>query len=845
MSRLPRPWRILLRTAMRVCGLAVLSLALLPAARAGACPGAVRALQFGDNVTRLPAGVVDRPYAYTLRATGGVPPYVFQAQSLPPGLSLSATGRLAGNPGKLPLIALFTASVRDHLGCTIHKRFRMVVVAPRRPAAKPRPAPSPTPTPASEPTPEPTPKPLTTMTHAEILAMPPANEPSMDTYMLTKAIFKDKEVLAELKQMSATVAPASTTTQAYDPVVVEADAPAAAATTAGGDAPPVGSDAVAKDDGGKGDDSKSDDSKDDSAENDALVYGDTQAQFQRLLQPLIGVEYPGRDLFIAALDTRLCRFSAELVAAAARNQNLSSPLSKDDISRCLQDWARTTQDDGAKKGSAKGGVKDSGAKDGNAKDGGAASGGVAWQDVPLALMSPGLRNMLVDKASQNHPLDKPASPAWDGSGCGCVGKLSGKIYGFYPFWRSGSKPQPLDFGLFSRISLFALWYHANGDLVVPHWDTPQQVAFILTARRHRTRLDYTLYRNDWAFLGKESSTAETQMVAHLAAQSADFIDTPLPGLVAHIHAWLPGFAQVERMGDGLTFFPDQAPAAGLALRAPFKRYVDAQIRALIAELRRRPRHYVLNIVLRDSDLQGSDSAWSIDQLYDYVRVAEAPTVEKEHIVVGSARYQSNTNLTLHYLVLLTDPTADSKRKLRTLLAQDDKLNDDDRRVLLRKLIPVVSSGDTSSGEVTDQLAYFADNFGGVGFWATPDRSQPVGQAIATRIRASFLAKVPEAEQFDAWVCTHRWLLRFAFESLLLLWLIAFALYRTNCRFRKLPYQLGLLVGAVGVVLLGALLLAGDPGLEGLREGNALLGLLLFALIATIAYHILKPRVEKP
>jgi hypothetical protein len=460
-------------------------------------------------------------------------------------------------------------------------------------------------------------------------------------------------------------------------------------------------------------------------------------------------------------------------------------------------------------------------------------------------MSPAMRSLPIDKAREHHPLDDPAPPAWDGSGCGCVSKLSGKIYGFYPFWRTQSTPKPLDFSLLSRISLFALWYHGNGDLVVPDWDTPQQTAFVLMAHRHRTQLDYTLYRNDWAFLKKERSAEETQAAVHLAEQAADLIDTPVPGLVARSHAMLPGFAEVERMGDGLSFFPDKVPAAGSPLRAPFERYVDAQIRALIAELRHRQRHYVLNIVLRDRDLLAKDGVWQVGRLYNYVREAEAPDMQDDHIVVGSARYQSNTNLTLHYLVLLTDPTVRSKRDLRAAVYQDHSLNEDDRRVLLRKLIPVVSSGDVSSGEVADQLAYFSDNFGGVGFWAVPDQSQPSGRTVSERIRASFLASIPEAEQFDAWVCTHRWPLRLAFESLLLLWLVAFALYRTNCRFRNLPYQLGLLVGAVAVVLLGALLLAGDPDVEQLREGNALLLILLVALIGTIAYHILKPQVEKP
>jgi hypothetical protein len=41
------------------------------------------------------------------------------------------------------------------------------------------------------------------------------------------------------------------------------------------------------------------------------------------------------------------------------------------------------------------------------------------------------------------------------------------------------------------------------------------------------------------------------------------------------------------------------------------------------------------------------------------------------------------------------------------------------------------------------------------------------------------------------------------------------------------------------------LLVGDPALVQVRQGNALLALLLVALIATVAYHMLKPRVESP
>lgn len=49
-----------------------------------------------------PAGVVNTPYTFTFTASGGIPPYKFSqsgsANSLPPGLSLSAAGVVSGTP---------------------------------------------------------------------------------------------------------------------------------------------------------------------------------------------------------------------------------------------------------------------------------------------------------------------------------------------------------------------------------------------------------------------------------------------------------------------------------------------------------------------------------------------------------------------------------------------------------------------------------------------------------------------------------------------------------------------------------------------------------------------------
>jgi hypothetical protein len=770
-----------------VSGAVLLALWLLSsaAARAASCTDGVRPLQFSQAVTTLPAGTVGETYDYTLRADGGVSPYRFYTGSPPPGLTLSADGTLKGSLGPLPAITTFTASVSDRDGCVAQQKFRLVIRPVPRSAPAHPPKPSAPPSAPEQPHVTIEPAPLTTIPLADTLATPPSDHPTMDTYRLTGAIFKNKTVVAQLDQMATDIARASSTAPALDPISASSSPPAT------GDSPP-GDDASGPDAG---------------------------AQFKRLIQPLIGVDYPGRDLFEAALDARLCSFSASLIQAAARRDGKPAPdMSKLD---CPPDWKALAD-----------------RLDYQPVD------PVPWQEVPLSLMSPSLHDTLIEEARQPHDLLDPAAPSWSGAGCGCVGSFTGDVYGFYPFWVSQGQPQAIDFSLLTRIGLFALWYRNTGDLVLPAWK-PAQTNFIVQARRHRTQLDYTLYRNDWTFLKDASDVDVTRISTRLATQAADFIDTPLADVASRIHAWVPGFAKVEYTADGLVFFPDQAPPADAALGPAFKRYVNEQIKALIDELRKRRRQYVLHIVLRDSQLEGANSVWKVDALDDYVKSAEDPPLQDGHIVLGSTRYRSHTNLTLRYLVLLTDPTGQSTRSLRAAIDQDANLDEDDRRVLLRKITPVVSAGKGDRQEVADQMAYFADNFGGIGFWPVPPHDLTAGHTVSSRIRASFSTPFSETERFRGWICVHRWPLRIAFEALLLLWLIAFLVYRTACRFRRLSYQLALLVGAVGILILGALLLAGDPALRALREGNALLGVLLVALIATIAYHMLKPWVEKP
>ncbi|HEX7817339.1 hypothetical protein [Dyella sp.] len=787
----------------------VVSIAFTSLAQAAtSCTTGVQPLQLGGSVVTLPAGMVGEHYQYKLYATGGVPPYIFQSDSLPAGFNLAPTGELAVAPSDLPLIAVFTALVRDRRDCIAQQTYRLKIdpikstpipatpipLKPRKPPAPPKPVVPPEPKPPAPKEPA-APEPLVTVPLSDTLDEPQSLAPRMDTYELTEAIFEDKDVQAALKLMSTRAATATH--------VSVNDEPASASTSV---ATPASKEVDA-------------DVAQDQVDTDIT---DTKEQFKRLIQPLIGVDYPGRDLFSAALDTRLCRFSETLILAAAHKQKRPPPSMAD--FGCPPNWAQLEKQDSF-----------------------VPSDPLPWKMLPQLLMSPGLRSLLIEKARQVHPLLDPVAPLWNGDGCGCTRKLQGEIYGFYPFWLTQDKPQLLDFTVITRIELAMLWLNDNGELSVPSWTTSQQTAFIREARRHRTQLDYTLYRNDWQFLKGIANNDISRLTAQWAQQSADFIDSPLPDLVSRSHAWVPGFAKVERVGDGLTLFLDRMPAANDPLRPVFMTYLDQQVLALITELRRRDREYVLNIVIRDKDMDITNGIWQIRSMLSYIKLAEAPKIKDGHVVIGSARYHSNTNLTMRYMVLLTEPTRQGRRSVGAAIDLDKKLGEDDRRMLLRKVIPVVSSGSANESELADEMAYVADNFGGAGFWTAPDREQATGKMVSTRIRSGFLAQATKVAPFQSLVCEYRWPLRMLFEVLLLVWVIAFVLYQSSCRFRRAgrKYQFSLLGGAIPVLILGAVLLAGDPELTAIRQGNALLLIMLIALILSIAYHILKPRVERP
>jgi hypothetical protein len=86
--------------------------------------------------TGFPGATVGNPYSATLAASGGTPPYTWSIVSgfLPPGLSLSAAGIIAGTPST-PGAFTFSVGVSDAQGRSTQAALTLSVAAPQIPTA--------------------------------------------------------------------------------------------------------------------------------------------------------------------------------------------------------------------------------------------------------------------------------------------------------------------------------------------------------------------------------------------------------------------------------------------------------------------------------------------------------------------------------------------------------------------------------------------------------------------------------------------------------------------------------------------------------------------------------------
>lgn len=793
---------------------------------AGACGSACCAADAPLRLARapepLPAARRGQAYSQWIAVEGGRPPYQFTLLegALPDGLMLGARGLVSGVPEQVQL-SRFTVAVQDQAGVRLRQTFDLRVRAVE--AAKPPTPAKPASAPASAAS-----SALSRLTTLDAVSDPHAQrEPSVTTYQLPE------QALKALGDEAARNAAADAGT---DPPIVEPPDPAASAPPPLPGMPP-----------------------------DLNWSKPQQAQLTVALAPLLTQEFPSRDLFLAAVRMRVCAHMGRVIADEARRRKQTAQDPEAFLASCTATAAtrvpvpsnpstpstlkaRRADQERQEKLAAQAAAAYAAAASA------AASGELPVASVRTWLLPPGLEPWLADAAKRERPL-LPAKPLdWTGSaGCGCAadhGEHGDQpIYAFYPTWMNDVQPQAMNFGLINRMSVFAL--PLGSDIALPQgWSSStEQTAFARAARRHGTRLDVGLYGNDWRFLqlptAEQWPTVRQQLPRQLAARTRQILDTPLPGWWEDVKAWMPFFAERQYLGDGVTIVIEEPPAAGEAA-ARFAEFYPAFVRALAEEMgRHRRRTYTINLVVTLPMLQDHPS-FGVPALFELLKAVEQPTVVNGRIVATQSDYQRGSNVELRVLVLMPEPTALSKKLLRQLAEDSAALHGTDRRIFLRSLIPVLQLPSPDAQQFQDDMVYAQDNFGGLGFWPAPldDKMLDAPKLAALGNVFGPGAEPGQLSSLCNWVCPNRWGLRLLLELLVLAGIAVWVALQLNCEWRRRFGRVALLAG-LPPLLVAFALTACDPAMAFLRNGIALMGLLVAAMVVFLVRTLLKRKVEKP
>lgn len=779
----------------------------------------------------LPNGTVGVRYQREVRAVGGKPPYVFSLAegSLPDGLSLDPTGPLGGVPTKAGLFR-FRLSVEDGAGRLAGQAYVLRIL----PVRKPEPAASA----ASSPTP-----PLSQIDRRE-LGKTPNRATTAIVYQLQPA---QLDALATLIKPAAG-ADAGTAAGTEGALASE---PAASLPAADPGAPTLPPPA-------------------------GLAWTEDQnKQLPLWLEPVMGIEYPSRALFLAAVDALACAQVRQLVTAEAQRLKRPAPDSRQLAETCAK-ALNPPREDAPQAAAGKAGTAKAGARRpqpaasaasaagaaGAASAAASAAPGAAASALPAAaeqlslrelpswLLPPALRDWLADAAARERVL-WAGSPQWSATpDCHCTNARGRQlIYAIAPNWLSPEPPQPMDFSLIHRITPFAL--PLDQDLTLPSL-AADQVDYIDTARRYDTRIDFGIYRRDWRFLATEPAQAREALLARLSTQvprhARDLLDTPLKGWKAKARSWLPGFAEVQYAGDGLTVYFDQLPdrSKDPVLADRFAAFYPRFIRGLGEALGENPeRRYAINLMLSDR-LLAEAGPFAVDKLFELLKAVEKPEMLNGRIVETNSDYKRNSNVQLRFLVLLSEPSSDSKKQLRSTIEASPALKGGDRRIFLRSVVPLLVLPQLDTQQYQDDLVYVQDNFDGIGFWPSPLVDSLMKNEQREMLRRVFVGDpgLGISEAICGFVCPNRWLLRLLFDLLILAGLLTWVAFQWNCEWRSRYGRLALLAG-IPPVILGAALLECDPALAGIRNSNAqLLALIAIPVVAALM-ALLKRKVEKP
>ncbi|VVD60216.1 hypothetical protein PAN31108_00068 [Pandoraea anhela] len=486
------------------------------------------------------------------------------------------------------------------------------------------------------------------------------------------------------------------------------------------------------------------------------------------------------------------------------------------------------------------------------------------------------RPSLVATARKRPVFDPTKQVSWSGDGCGCLlDHLQGTVYGFFPFWMAGAK-QTVDFSTLTRIGYYGATFDDTGALVQANYgsnfvELSQTSAslpgdFVSVAQRHQSDVQWVIQRNDWRSWTRLDRDRKVAVLDRLGEDIVKLLSTGLRNWTATVSNHLPfGARFAPTNGSGVVLFFDGYPEDPVSV-VVFNQFVD-QLRTQLRKARAGDR---IDILMRH-DRVGHG-------IYTYANLLQLVSDTDKNVSTDLlARVDRDRNRRPNFLVLLDEPTTDSKKALRE--AVEGGLHGENRKTVLRQIIPVITFDNDNWQQLQDDIVYAQDNFGGIGFWPMPlrdaskqaanaDPALPAADSLIpkptegvqactlTRSISECLAdhyQIPAGAQSSAvckTVCENLYAFRLATKIVLLLLIGCAVAYYVSCRWREWMaryYHAPALVVAALWILLGLALLFCDPFLRWLARGYMIPIFLVLFIVALIAWYQyqLKARDDQP
>lgn len=420
-----------------------------------------------------------------------------------------------------------------------------------------------------------------------------------------------------------------------------------------------------------------------------------------------------------------------------------------------------------------------------------------------------IKTLIRQAAQEKHPLNESQTIQWKSAKCGCVQDLTGVVYGFYPYWMVDDDAGPaIDFSSLTRIGYFAVFMGTTGELTKNAlWKSDRHKAeFIKEANRYRTKVDLVIHNPQWETWYQTANAHSQTMI-----EGTTRLVSTMPRC------------------DGVTLYFKNYPAGNQKSRA---------LASFLLSL-----HEAFNNI---------GAKPSLNLMLPAITEKNEKTVQS-FLKILFADQQSGKASLLEcvslLIVFIEEPTTDKKKKMRYIIEKSFK--GQRRKAVLRKIIPILSppasfEDQDKNQQFEDDLIYFEDNFGGVGFWPIPSGDEETVTWVSDQINKAFLHTEDQDffQQFvygrTQWLCTFvcprripaRWIL--AVGVIFLIGWTTGSLWICELRkwFKKLFWCF------IGLVILMAVLLitlmACDPDL--MHRSTEIFIILMIVLVGFMIYR---------